>query len=492
MKFTSQRVVLTCTGIMILLLVALSLLSLQPFSKTSEHSHAQIRASNSCQNTIAPAFIPPSVNAAAFKGQGRLAFVWQGLLYVLDGEAGEIGELTTGSVAMANSLGTRQFGPGKASQPAWSPDGEWLAFRYTSDAQPSADSLWFVRRDGRQCMGMPMSQAYGRFSWSPTGNTLAVAEDGGLWLFQVDGASLLDGTSRRLVPAASTGDSGSVPGDFSDSFDWSPDGKTLAYSFTLPYDSNHPEDRSDALFTIDINGGKPVKHLVAPQAGIELAGWWPNGKGLLYWLDGMHSASLAADGMPLCSLQFGNTEPKLLASGLGRQGWLSLGSQGELLMVAGGGRIVWADKSLAVINVESGSVRNLKNPTGSVAIDPSLSPDGRRIAFVAAKNLGDRIWGFDNPEDLTDWVASRTLWVENADGSGAHPLTSAGQGVYQPSWSKDGSHILYVKANSLWLIGAGGGEPEKICPLANEDPAAGAFGYYGFISYRDQMAWFQQ
>jgi TolB protein len=78
------------------------------------------------------------------------------------------------------------------------------------------------------------------------------------------------------------------------------------------------------------------------------------------------------------------------------------------------------------------------------------------------------------------------------DGSGAHPLTSAGRGIYQPLWSKGGSHILYVKDNSLYLIGADGGEPAKIIGLLTADgPAAGAFGFYGFISYQDQMVWFQ-
>ena len=89
-------------------------------------------------------------------------------------------------------------------------------------------------------------------------------------------------------------------------------------------------------------------------------------------------------------------------------------------------------------------------------------------------------------------MASRTLWIENADGTGAHPLTSAGQGICQPRWSKDGGHILYVKDSSLWLIGADGGDPVEICsPIAADDPTAGNFGYYGFISYGNQMAWFQ-
>jgi TolB protein len=158
-------------------------------------------------------------------------------------------------------------------------------------------------------------------------------------------------------------------------------------------------------------------------------------------------------------------------------------------MVTGSGRIVWAGKSLATIDLSSGGVRELNNPEGSVAIDPSFSPDGSRTAFVAARNLGDSVWGFSKPEELADWVATRTLWLQNADGSGAHPLTTAGPGVYQPTWSKDGEHILYVRDNALWIIAASGGQPEKLMDLFSEKEDH--FGFYGYISYRDFMAWRQ-
>ena len=115
---------------------------------------------------------------------------------------------------------------------------------------------------------------------------------------------------------------------------------------------------------------------------------------------------------------------------------------------AGGGRAVWTGKSLAVINLESGIARGLKNPEGTVTLDPALSPDGSRMAFVAARDLGNDVLGFE-PGQLADWVATRGLWVGNAGGSGARPLTSAGTGVYQPAWSRDGARIMYVRDNSI-------------------------------------------
>lgn len=405
-----------------------------------------------------PASNAADVNTAVFKELGDLAFVRQGLLYMLNGETGEVRQLTES---------------GRALQPAWSHDGQWLAFISANSREDSTGPLWLVRRDGsqlHQVQGLPGPSSRNSFYWSPAANVLAVAMPDGVWLVPAEGET------RRLVQSERTSH-----------LAWSPDGKSLAYNAILP--SDEPYNSSDALYTIAVDGGQPVEHLVAPQAGIQVTAWWPDGKGLLYWLDPLHSASIAADGMGLMSLRLGESAPQLLASGLAHRGWQSLSPQGNLLMVTGNGRIVWAQKSLSTIDLASGSVRELNNPEGSVAIDPSFSPDGSRIAFVAARNLGDGVWGFNKPEELADWVATRTLWIGSADGSGAKPLTAAGTGIYQPTWSKDGNHILYVRDDALWLIKTGGGQPEKILDLYSE--GEDLFGFYGYTSYRDLMAWYQ-
>jgi TolB protein len=453
MRFHTRNLIFVGTSFAIMLAAAVGLIHLPLFSG------AGLRTTQA--NQAEPGLLPPSstsldANAAAFKGQGRLAFVYDDRLYVLDGQSGSIKRLTDDGVA---------------SKPAWSHDGEWLAFMRAASPQ-ATPVVWLARYDGAQLHPVQESAPDGEFSWAPSDDILAVLGQGGLWLVPVYGRP-------RYLPGVGLG--------------WSPDGRSLAYNVTLPIDRNQPENRTDALYTASIDGGQPVKRLTAPRGdGIIAVGWWPNGKGLLYWLDPEHSASAMADEVNLYSLRLGDNEPKLLTGGLFRQGWLSIFPDNGLLMVKGHSRIVWADKNLAMINVESADVRDLKNPPGCVAIDPSISTDGTRIAFVAAKNLGNDIWGFDKTEDLTAWVMTRTLWVENADGSGAHPLTSAGKGIYQPRWSKSGRHILYARDNSLWLISAAGGHPERICgPLAYEDPLAGAFGFYGFISYKDELAWFQ-
>ena len=274
-----------------------------------------------------------------------------------------------------------------------------------------------------------------------------------------------------------------VSGSISSAY-WSPDGKSIAY--------NAGGNVDDDLYTVNVNSGQTVKHITIPNAGIKVAAWWPNGKGVLYWSDSLHSASLAADGLGLWSLRFDEGEPKLLSTGLAYPEWLSFSPKGLLLMVTGSGRIVWAEKTMAIVTLESERTKvlpsPLTSPDGCVAIDPSFSPDGNSISFVAAKSLGNNVWGFSKPGELADWVATRTLWIENADGSEAHPLKSAGPGVYQPTWSKDGTHILYVQNNSLWMIGANGEDQEKI--LGPFPDWKDQFGFYGYVRHYD-FSWFQ-
>lgn len=440
-----------------LIIVSLSLVtaltgceSVQMAQKSNDNGNPSTN-SNQSPNTTA-ILSSMNLNTQVFKNQGDLAFVWQGLLYILDGKTGEVKQLT-------NS--------GYAQHPAWSHDGEWIAYISTNSPTNNSGQIWIVRRDGQNA-----HQVEGQsFSWSPTSDVLAASDTDGLWLVPVEGEAKLEIKGSVSYPS------------------WSPDGKSIAYSVTLPFDKNNPEKRNDALYTLTLSSGNTVMQTTASNAGIQIARWWPNGDGLLYWSDPLHSASLAADGLGLMSLRLGDKEAKLLTTGLTYRSWLSVSPQGQLLAVTGGGRIVWAQKTLSIINVEAGTTRELPNPEGDVAIDPSLSKDGKNIAFVSAKNLGNSVWGFSKPEELANWIASRTLWIENVDGSGAHPLKVVGTGVYQPVWSKDGTRIMYVRDNSLWIIGANGENPEKILgpfPGWEKDQ----FGFYGDICH-DDFAWFQ-
>ena len=98
-----------------------------------------------------------------------------------------------------------------------------------------------------------------------------------------------------------------------------------------------------ALF-LSQGGEAPEKLLTAPKGvGIELARYWPDARGLLFWYDPMHSASLAADGLGLYSLPLAGGSPRYLATTLPYRSWVQPNGR-SILLIAGTTRIAWAGK----------------------------------------------------------------------------------------------------------------------------------------------------
>jgi len=404
----------------------------------------------------------PLVDVAAFRGQGHLAFLWNGRPYVLDGQKGTLRALPP--AASIASL-------------AWSPDGQWLAY-LAGTAPDSTGALWIMRADGRaarQVQGLPTPVR--AFAWSPRANTLAVLPQwdarrpNGLWIVPARA-----GVPRNVAPNGGVG-----------SFAWTPDGSRLALQ------GADPRQRGvDLLEVVSNAGGRAgvvarTSIMHGQDTGLIVAGWWPDGRGLLYQLDPYHSNSIAADGLPLVSQPLGGTARRLAVT-LGYPDWLALWGH-EVVLVAGLGRQAWTGKGLAICDVRTASCRSVPQPPGAVSLDPARSPDGTRLAFVRAHDLGAAA-GFGTTTALRAWVGTRTLWVADARGAGAHPVQHAGTNVYAPQWSADSRHLLYGRDNALWLISPGGGAATRIVgPFAQ---APDLFGYYGHIAWSSLFAWSRQ
>jgi dipeptidyl aminopeptidase/acylaminoacyl peptidase len=409
----------------------------------------------------------PSVDAAALRGGGRLAFVSQGRLYLLDGKSGTVHAVP---------------GPGTASSPKWSPDGKWVAFARDADTAPAPpfarppSYLWVVGADGadlHQVMvsGSPVSD----YAWSPADDDLAVSTftgSGSQTLFDVP----LQGPPRQL---ASTGYS-------SLSFAWSPDGKTLAFT-SLARSSNGPGPFTGQIETIGADGSSRRVVYASFENAIILGGWWPNGRGLLFWLDTQASSSIAADGLPLESLALDRGAVHQLAHTLVNRNWLAWAPLGNrIAVVTGADRAFWNDSQIAVCDVTTSACQPILPIPNTVAFDPVWTPS-LRLEYVRAAAGGGRIPGF-GPDALTAWDASRQLFVTNSSDATTSEPVAGTQGAIAPVWAKGSLATLYIQNDVINLI-RGNQRPRRVAgPVFGGKPPP---GYYGMVPWPDQFAWWQ-
>ncbi len=421
-------------------------------------AHAGLPASaartvSTISSTQAPG---PTMTMATLKGQGGLAFTWGKSLYAATATATTPHLVTTVS----------------SKNPAWSADGQWLAYIQIKGAD---QSLWVAHADGSGAHAVAGLTTVAGFAWSPTGDTLAVSgaptaqpkAASSVWLVTPSG-------KPRLLISGAVGPA------------WSPNGKMVAAVIRRPGALGAPAVES--LATISATGGPLTPLITAGQSGIVFQGWWPNSQGLLFQVDPNYSASIAADGLPLYSVSL-HGKPKLLTPTLGYGDWLSWAPSGaDLLVVSGTGREIWTGKSLRLCNASTGACQAVSTPKGSVALDPAWSPNGKQIAYVLAHDAG-KVSGFSSAKANAAWVATRVLWVADSAGAGAHALDSAGSGVYQPTWAQGGDSLFYIRDNTLWRVGAGDGAPTKVVGPFPSAPLAYPFGYYGHLTWTDQLVW---
>jgi Tol biopolymer transport system component len=410
----------------------------------------------------------PYVNALILSGKDLLAFTYESRLYVLG--AGGVRRIT-------NS--------GAAFSPAWSQDGRWVSWIQSPDPNQMVGRLYLARPDGTGAhVFLRLSLQVSSFAWAPRADAVAfTGASGGLWVESVSGRR------RQLVPGTK----------FVSSYSWSRGSSEIAYAVTtrsgqLPV--------YDTLYTVPTWSGKPVVRMNARNAAIRLAGWWPGGNGVVYWLDPQYSGSLAADGMSLFTKRFGSARTESLGTTLGYRDWLAWSPNGRtILAVAGGGRGVYDHKQLVWLDVVSGSRRSFPQQKGYVALDPVVAPAatalayGSPVAYVLAKDLGPRYMaGFGSVKAYKHWIQTRSLSIVRSDGADAGPIALVGRGIFSPMWSADSRHVMYLQGDSVWMIDIFGGNPFRVAQLmprgrtVDENKFA---AYYGHVDAEVMLAWWR-
>lgn len=209
----------------------------------------------------------------------------------------------------------------------------------------------------------------------------------------------VDGTDARALPLPSGADSGAA----GEAVSWSPDGSAVVVAGCRPCNYSDPGGkRTDVthshLFIVPIDGSRVRELLDETSEGVGAPVWSPDGTSIIV----ARNDCAAKEVQPYCF-------------------------KGRL--------------TVATVNVADGAQTILADAP-AIASGPSLSPDGRRIAFGIQR------------QDVPDEKGG--IFAMDVDGSHLVRLTDG----FLPRWSPDGNWVLFeAPLGDLWIVPADGGEP---------------------------------
>ena len=357
--------------------------------------------------------------------------------------------------------------PGDVTSPAFSPDGSEVAFGWDGETNGEGYDV-YVKVIGSENPLRITRHPSEKLSiaWSPDGRVIAISrvskeEASGIFLIPPTG-----GPERKIYSRSSTY-------WYGNELSWSPDGKYLAFT-------DHPENsyQSIMLYLLSMSTLK-VMPLKTDCKEATLPSFSPKGE-LLAWV--------CADTWPSQSLRLlhlgdGNVTELLHGDeGIGGIGWSrdgdnimysSLGGLWELALThperaqklpighdvsdltvsSSGHRLIYVQGSTNIniwqLDLQGPRAQAHKLIVSSAAQEsPSISPDGRRIAFESNRN------------------GNIEVWVCDVDGSNVLQLTSFGVATGTPRWSPDGGRIAFDSRfggeSNLYTVDPAGGIPAKL------------------------------
>jgi len=237
---------------------------------------------------------------------------------------------------------------------------------------------------------------------------------------------------------------------------WSPDGKSLAFLSSRPDSTSAPtaspnptagptppaaagamsEQPGNQVYLLSMNGGE-AKRITNLKNGVSLFRWSPDGTRLLVVSRKGPTDSRTGESKDRRDVRhYKNSSYKFNDTG-------------------------WFDdrrSHLWVVDVKTGSARQITDGNDWNDSDPQWSPDGTRIAFVSNRT------GKEYDENR-----NTDIWVINVDGSSSlTKISDHDEADNQPRWSPDGKWIAFTGElhdrdhPKIWLAPSAGGAPSVL------------------------------
>src|SRR5262249_16108787 len=311
-------------------------------------------------------------------------------------------------------------------RPAWSPDGEWIAFSSHRDdaivnfAPLPATSVWMVRNSGNELSRLTTNNvAAGNPSWSPDGGHVVYYQTAVTGIFAVLGS-----TSRFALARARN----------------APAPRLQIVSFdTRTGQTQTLADGPDAKWSPHWLASGEIVY--ASGTGVERAKGAPGGRGEY------GSPDWSADGTKMVfHRETDSTWPPFQTKPVQTKASLDNGfhlirtgifpsySPSGKKLVCNNGIAGIAHNGILIINADGSNRRVLFDDPMRSAVAPVWSPRGDRIAFA----LGQFFPMVPGREQVTSQHA-----LIASDGSGLRILTAAGDHAGFPSWSPDARRLVY-------------------------------------------------
>ena len=356
-------------------------------------------------------------------------------------------------VTLVGSTNVRRLttDPADDYAPSWSPDGLHIAFLRQIANVAHIHVMSALGGPDRQVSDypvagtVPFSPAASQITWSPDGRYIAAGRDpreavktsAGIHLIPVQGGALR-ALTRPKSPAF----------DFSPAF--SPDASRMTYASCAKHDAfsplYYPTNCHVRVVDVDAAYGQvgPARTLTQqPADQLDGLAWTRDGKSVLFYE--------AGGGVDIQRVWLtGNHSPERIE--------LAGSHTMHPATVASRDRLVFSqyDRDAHLYRFNAAAPIEQVAPSSTFETDPHFSPDGRRIAF-ASKRSGNV-----------------TIWIAAADGSNAQQLT---QGTWywqgSPHWSPDGHSIAFDAFDydghvHIWTIDAEGGNPRRVTTHAGD------------------------